>query len=205
MLEGFSESAPRQGIQGWRTRASSKSCDFPAHQPIFRPFRARAGAAPHRPAAANFSRERGDHWSAPGAASGAKRAPRSYGRSRTVVPAPRHRGRLIGSGGGGNGAGRALAIGRPLTRRAAACASVVVSARFSASRLGCLLNSDLFKELSAATCRASRRASGWNAKRVLKFGSGPRGARRSRWEAGGRAVLAWPSSLLPQHQQLSFH
>lgn len=36
------------------------------------------------------------------------------------MQAPWRRGRLIGSGGGGNGAGRALAIGRPLTRRAAA-------------------------------------------------------------------------------------
>lgn len=120
------------------------------------------------------------------------------------MQAPRRRGQLIRSGGGGNGAGRVLAIGRPLTRRTATCASVVVSACFSASRLGCSLNSDLFKELSAATCRGSRRASGWNAKRVLKFGSGPKGERRSRRESGRRAVLAWPSLLL-QHQQLSFH
>lgn len=40
MLEGFSESAPRHGFQGCKTRASSRSCGFTAHHPIFGPSRA---------------------------------------------------------------------------------------------------------------------------------------------------------------------
>lgn len=44
MLKGFSESAPRQGVQGWRTRTRSKNCGFPAHHPIFRPSTAREGS-----------------------------------------------------------------------------------------------------------------------------------------------------------------
>lgn len=45
MLEGFSESAPRQGFQSWKTSASSSSsCGFTTQHPIFGLWRARAGS-----------------------------------------------------------------------------------------------------------------------------------------------------------------
>lgn len=68
MLEGFSESVPRQGFQGWRISAarSSSSCVFKEHHPIFGPSRARAGSGTPAARQRRTSRESGDPWSAPG-------------------------------------------------------------------------------------------------------------------------------------------
>lgn len=65
MLEGFSESAPEQGVQGWRTRTSSRSRGCMARSPIFGPSRARRARAPPPPAAGT-SRERADSPGSPG-------------------------------------------------------------------------------------------------------------------------------------------
>lgn len=59
------ESAPEQGVQGWRTRTSSRSRGCTARSPIFGPSRARRARAPPPPAAGT-SRESADSPGSPG-------------------------------------------------------------------------------------------------------------------------------------------
>ena len=187
ILEGFSESAPRQGFQGWRTSAASSSssscCVFTAHHPIFGPSRARAGSGTPAARQRRTSRESGDPWSAPGgrqqagaggrsmswgpARGNARRAESAAGNPAIWVAQdgrrPRRRGRLIASPRGRRRGGLRPGSWPPADPPRRCVHRAVALARLPQPHVwDCLLHSDLFKEPSAATCGGSRRASGWN-------------------------------------------
>lgn len=115
MLEGFSESAPRQGFQSWKTSASSSS-GFTTQHPIFGLWRARAGSGtptaqqrrtsresggtpvrPGRRLRAGAARPSARKGPAAGSWSGGRAAEMRRALSRGGAGAPRRCGQVIGS------------------------------------------------------------------------------------------------------------
>lgn len=181
ILEGFSESAPRQGFQGWRTSAttSSSCCVFTVHHPIFGPSRARAGSCTPAARQRRTSRESRGPLVRPGSrtAGGSRRrsvrggptgsnasGAESNGGNSAVCEAQDggRRGRLIASPRGRRRGGLRPGYWPPADPPRRCVHRAVALARLPQPHVwDCLLHSDLFKETSAATCGGSRRASGW--------------------------------------------